>query len=371
MDPLARFIAMLDPETLHQANVREDVPASLGYRMPAEWEKHEATWLSWPHNLETWPTQLSLVEAAYIEIIKALAPGERVNLLIRNEEEEDRVWRLLSSGGVETTRVSFYLIPTEDVWIRDYGPVFLVKREEYRPQLTFVHWRFNAWGGKYADLEKDNGVSQKMHPFLQVPFFEPGMVLEGGSIDGNGKGTILVTEQCLLNPNRNPELGKEKIEECLKAYLGVNHVIWLGQGIAGDDTDGHVDDIVRFVAPRTVVCAVEENAADENHAPLQDNRERLEAACDQDGAKLEVIPLAMPPKVNEGASRLPASYANFYIGNAAVLVPTFGDPQDQKALTVLEGLFPKRKVVGIPCRELVYGLGAIHCITRDQPQAGS
>jgi agmatine deiminase len=345
---------------------REDTRERQGFSMPAEWEPHEATWLAWPHDPETFG-DIPAVEETYTRIIAALAPGERVNLLVRDRELEGRVKELITTAGIAPGRVRLIPFDYADVWFRDYGPAFVVNRTERRAGM--VAWEFNAWGGKYPGLIRDTRVPSCLGGRLGLPLFRPGIVLEGGSIDVNGKGTVLTTEQCLLNPNRNPGLTKADLEGFLGEYLGSPHVIWLEGGIAGDDTDGHVDDVARFVGPSTVVCAVEEDAGDENYRVLRANERILREARDQDGNPLTVIPLPMPRPFG-GEARLPASYLNFYIGNRVVLVPVFSDPQDARALRVLGDLFPGREVVGIDCHALVEGMGAIHCITQQQPEIG-
>jgi agmatine deiminase len=337
--------------------------------MPAEWEPHRATWLAWPHNLETWPKQLELVKEAWVQMARAVSLGEEVRLLANDERSQADATRRLRESGAATGRVSIRGIPTVDVWIRDYGPTFIT-RSEKEEGLAFVDWVFNAWGEKYDCYAEDDRVAKEIARLLGVPVFEPGIVLEGGSIDVNGCGTCLTTEQCLLNPNRNPGLDQGEIERVLKDHLGVDHFIWLGMGILGDDTDGHIDDIARFVDPTTVVCALGEDSRDEDYKPLRENYERLKGAKDQDEKRLTVVPLPMPGRVVEEGTRLPASYANFYIANAVVLVPTYDHPNDRVALGILGDLFPGREVLGIPCRAIVAGLGAIHCVTQQEPAIG-
>ncbi len=347
------------PETYELLTRR--LPA--GYHMPAEWEPHDAAWLSWPHDRETFP-DLAAVEGAYARIIAALQGSERVNLLVVSERMRTRVRAILEEEGVDTEDVSFYVTNYADVWFRDYGPTFVVNREA--GSLAMVHWIFNAWGGKYPELAEDTRIPLVMNCCMGLPIFTPGIVLEGGSIEVNGQGTVITTEACLLNPNRNPGLSREAIEAYLEVYLGVSRVIWLKQGIAGDDTDGHIDDIARFVNPRTVLCALEENEDDVNYAALKENYEILKRSTDQDGNTLTVIPLPMPGAVG-GEDRLPASYANFYIGNSVVLVPVFGHPNDGVALARIRQAFPDREVIGIDCTAMVEGFGAIHCISQQQP----
>ena len=334
--------------------------------MPAEWEPHAATWLAWPHNEETWPGLLPQVQEIFLDMIRALHPGEMVHLLVNDAAAADKVSRLMRDGGINDGCVMLHEMPTADAWLRDSGPIFLRNLEPQAP-LAASAWRFNAWGGKYDDLLADAGLSRRIALRIGVTCFETGIVLEGGAIDVNGAGACLTTEQCLLHPNRNPSLRRADIERYLADVLGVCHFIWLGRGIVGDDTDGHVDDVARFVGPGTVVCAEETDPRDPNFERLQDNRRRLQAAVDGRGRPLEIVPLPMPGGVGSPRERLPASYANFYIGNGVVLVPTFGRPNDDRALNILRELFPDRRVVGIRCEPLIRGLGAIHCVTQQQP----
>ncbi len=344
-----------------------NMPTALDYRMPAEWELHLATWLAWPHNPVTWPDQLPQVQDIFLRIIAALHAQETVHLLVNDTATALQVKQQLHCHGIRLERVVLHEWPTADAWLRDSGPIFVTTTCGGAQPVAMSDWRFNAWGGKYVDLQADNDVPQRVAAFLNIPRFEPGIVLEGGSIDVNGQGSCLTTAQCLLNPNRNPHLQCTDIARYLHNYLGVRHVIWLGQGIAGDDTDGHIDDIARFVNPTTVVCVLEEDPQDANYAVLQDNYRRLQAATDQDGHALQIMPLPTPGHIGPGSGRLPASYANFYIANGVVLVPTYDHPNDQKALTILQHLFPGRRVLGLHCEPLVWGLGAIHCVTQQQP----
>lgn len=334
--------------------------------MPAEWAPHRATWLSWPHNLETWPTQLEKVRDIWMQMISALSPHEQVYLLVNDEGTERDVGARLKQAGAAMTNVTLLKIPTVDVWMRDYGPTFVTRESREQP-LAFNDWIFNGWGGKYNAYEGDDGVAREIAARLEIPVFEQKIILEGGSIEVNGAGICLTTEQCLLNKNRNPHLSRAEIEQSLKNSLGVDQVIWLGEGIVGDDTDGHIDDIARFVNPTTVACIVEANSKDENYIYLQDNYERLQSATDRNGNKLSLVSLPCPGPVYYEGSRLPASYANFYIANQVVLVPVFDDPNDGKALGILQEVFTDRKVIGLRCNEVVAGLGAIHCVTQQQP----
>jgi len=342
-------------------------PSDHGFFMPAEWHPHEATWLAWPKDPVTWPERVPLVEEIFLQLISALGARERVELLVDDPEVEKDVRKRLITVGASSVDLRFHRIPTVDSWIRDYGPNFLIRRGSRGFDLAYNHWVFNAWGNKYEDLKKDAVIPELLAPVLNLERFIPGIVLEGGSIDVNGEGVCLTTEQCLLNPNRNPGLSRIEIERHLKEYLGVRQVVWLGEGIVGDDTDGHIDDIARFVRADTVVCALEDDPEDPNYALLRDNYERLQKARTQEGKPFEVITLPMPGPVESDSGRLPASYANFYIANGVVLVPVFGHRNDAAAVETLARLLPDRKVVGINCEPLVWGLGTIHCVTQQQP----
>jgi agmatine deiminase len=346
-------------------------PAGLGFYMPAEWRAHAATWLSWPKDPETWPGRVPQVENIFLQMMAALAPHEIVNLLVDHEETEQSIRARCLFAGAENIR--FHRIATVDSWIRDYGPNFLVS-DQRSDKLAFNNWIFNAWGNKYEELKQDDAIPKRLESLLQVPRFEPGIVMEGGSIEVNGAGCVLTTEQCLLNPNRNPHLSRLEIEQYLQDYLGVAKVLWLGEGIVGDDTDGHIDDIARFVAEETIICAVEDDPLDANYELLQDNLKRLQKMTDVYGRAFEIVTLPMPGVVG-GAStdkrnldRLPASYANFYIANNVVLAPIFGHQNDARALETLGRVFPDRRVVGINCEPLVWGMGTIHCVTQQQPR---
>ncbi len=350
--------------------------------MPAEWEPHEATWLGWPSNLTDWPGKFAPIPWVYGEIVRKLAgaspdDGELVRILVDSAERETRVRRLLKRVGADAAKVEFFRYPTNRGWTRDTGPIF-VRKDGPRPEAAIVRFRFNAWA-KYPDWQKDDAIPGRVARKLGIrllPVTAGGreVVLEGGSIDVNGCGTILSTEECLLDPQvqvRNPGLGREKIERVFADYLGAPNVIWLGKGIAGDDTHGHVDDLCRFVNARTVVLCREDDSRDPNSQVLEENREKLETARLEDGSKLEVVPLPMPAPMYLDGQRLPASYANFYIANAAVLVPTFNDPNDRVALGTLAELITDRPVVGIHAVDLVWGLGTLHCLTQQQPAKSS
>ena len=337
------------------------------FRMPAEWEPHAATWLSWPHKEASWPGNFAPIPGIWVEMVRALAPHERVNILVNDAGMEAEVRARLRAGDVPLDNVALHDMRTDDAWARDHGPTFVTREIDGRRELAAVDWIYNAWGGKYPPWEHDDAVPKQVAALLGIRRFEPGIVLEGGSIDVNGRGTLLTTEACLLNPNRNPHLSRAQIEQYLRDYLGVRHILWLGDGIVGDDTDGHIDDLTRFVDPTTVVTVLEDNPRDENYDRLRANHARLQRMTDQDGRPLRIATLPMPAPVYYEEQRLPASYANFYIGNGVVLVPIFDDPHDAAALQTLGAFFPGRRVIGIDARAMVWGLGAFHCVTQQQP----
>lgn len=341
-------------------------------RLPAEWEPHEATWLAWPHNARDWPGKFAPIRWVYAEIVRRLAEAETVHVLVNSARQEREARRILQRAQANLERVVFFRIPTNRVWTRDYCPAFVLDAAGRR---RAVHFRFNAWA-KYPDYDLDAAVPVKLCGALDIPSVDAlhqgrPVVLEGGAIDGNGRGSLLTTEECLLDQrvqSRNPGLNKQDMESVFHALLGVTNTIWLNKGIAGDDTHGHVDDLCRFVNPRTVILAREDNPADVNYRPLEENRERLESARLEDGSRLEVVPLPMPAPLSFAGLRVPASYANFYIANQVVLVPTFNDPCDRTALGILAELFPDRIIIGIHAVDLVWGFGTIHCMTHEQPR---
>ena len=355
----------------------ERVPHELGYRMPAEWEQHEATWLAWPHNPEDWPGKFQAIPWVYAEIVRLLAARERVHILVDDAKAQQRTAGILEQAGANLDQVSFHAWPTDRSWTRDSGPIF-VRNAEGRVAIT--NWHFNAWA-KYPDWHLDDKIPERVADLLGLQQWQPSvergdgsvrrLVLEGGSIDANGRGILLTTEECLLSEvqQRNPGVGREGLEQAFHDFLGIDKVIWLGRGIAGDDTHGHVDDISRFVAPATIVTAVEPDTNNANHAPLAENLARLKAARTLDGKPFDLVELPMPRPVIFRGQRLPASYANFYIANGLVLVPTFHDPNDRVALNILAEVFPDREVIGIHCVDLVWGLGTLHCMTQQQPSA--
>jgi agmatine deiminase len=342
-------------------------PAALGWRMPAEWEPHEATWMAWPHERSDWPGKFAPIPWVYGEIVKHLHTGEFVHILVNDAAHEKQARTVLSKAGVDFERVRFFRIPTDRVWTRDSGPIFLTNAAG---KVALTDWHFNAWA-KYDNWKKDDRVPERINRHLRLPSWQPKckgkrVVLEGGSIDVNGAGLLLTTEECLLSPiqARNPHLTRGDIEQVLCDYLGVKKVLWLHRGIVGDDTHGHVDDLARFVAPNHVVTVIEANRDDPNFEPLRENLERLQRMTD-----LAITTLPMPAPLVFNGQRLPASYANFYIANEKVLVPTFNDPMDRVALTTLASLFPGRTMVGIHAVDLVWGLGTLHCMTQQQPRA--
>jgi agmatine deiminase len=346
------------------------LPAQRGFRMPAEWEPHEATWLAWPHNREDWPGKFGPIPWVYADIVYHLHHGERVRILVNDSSHERRARGQLRRRGVDLSRVDFPTVPTDRVWVRDSGPIFV---RDAAGNVAATDWHFNAWA-KYDNWRQDDKVPAAVAGWLGCERFEAirhgrPVVLEGGSIDVNGEGLLLTTEECLLSPvqARNPGLSRSDLERVLHDYLGVEKVLWLGRGIAGDDTHGHVDDLARCVGPRTVVTVLEDDSNDANYVPLRENLDRLRGMRDQQGRALEVVTLPMPHPLYFRGQRLPASYANFYIANACVLVPTFNDPRDRVALGTLADLFPDRTVVGIHAGDLVWGLGTLHCLTQQQP----
>ena len=341
----------------------DEKPAALGYRMPAEWEPHAATWLSWPRREGiSFPDSFDRVLPVLREMVAALLESEPININVCNGAHEAEARAALD--GLPNERLTFHMIPTNEPWCRDHGPIFLTRQEE--PRLAVVDWDYNAWGGKYPPCDLDEVVPTRIAEKLNLPVYHPGMILEGGSIEVNGAGALLTTESCLLNPNRNPQLSREQIEQKLRDYLGVREILWLGDGIEGDDTDGHIDDLTRFVSECAVVTVQEDDPDDANFTPLQANLERL-CRLTIKGQAIEIATLPMPRKIMREGLRLPASYANFYIANKCVLLPIFADPNDGAAIEVLERAFPARGIVPIDCRELIWGLGAFHCLTQQQP----
>ena len=362
---------------MHASLPPAKTPRELGYIMPAEWEAHEATWLAWPHNPEDWPGKFQSIPWVYAEIVRLLSARERVHLLIEDAKAQGRATGILERAGANLARVRFHVWPTDRVWTRDSGPIF-VRNGEGRVAVT--NWHFNAWA-KYSDWHLDDQIPGRVAALLKVAEWQPSveltdgsmhrLVLEGGSIDTNGAGILLTTEECLLSEvqERNPGVSRTQLEQVFSDFLGIDRVIWLNRGVAGDDTHGHIDDITRFVGPTTIVTAVEPNSSDPNHALLAENIQRLKAARTLDGKQFTLVELPLPRPVVFNGQRLPASYANFYIANELVLVPSFHDPNDRVALNILAEAFPGREVIGIHSVDLVWGLGTLHCMTQQQPAA--
>ena len=339
-------------------------PAQLGYRMPAEWEPHAGTWLTWPRREGiSFPDLYDRIPPILAAMVRALAEDEGVFINVWDATMEAEVRSVLTQHDALNDRVEFHHHPAYEPWCRDHGPVFIVNDT----QRAVLNWGYNAWGGKYPPYDLDNAVPEQIASVRGLPCFTPDMILEGGSIEVNGQGTLITTESCLLNPNRNPALDRAAIEQRLSDYLGVRKVLWLGEGITGDDTDGHVDDLTRFVDAQTVVTAVEPDSQHPNHPPLQVNLQRLQAMCTQDGNSLRVIELPMPEPVLDQGERLPASYANFYIGNRTVLMPAFGQSRDADAQAILQQCFPSRRVLPLDSTNLIRGLGSFHCLTQQEP----
>lgn len=362
---------------------RTDTPATAGYRMPAEWEPHEATWIAWPHNREDWPGKFPTIPWVYTEIVRVLSQAEPVKILVRGKKMGRKAADRLDRAGVDLGQVSFVKAPNDRVWARDSGPTFVVNPsvEAEEQRVGLVDWRFNGWA-KYGNHLRDDRLPARMAMELGFPRWVPRfdreglsvrVVMEGGAIDVNGRGSLITTEECLLSDvqARNPGLSREGVERVFAENLGVRNVIWLGRGIAGDDTHGHVDDIARFVGPSRVIAVVEPDASDPNHEPLRENLRRLREARDQDGHLLEVVELPMPAAVIFEGQRLPASYANYYVANGLVIVPTFNDPNDRTALNTIAEVFPGRAIVGIHAIDLVLGLGTLHCLTQQQPSGAT
>ncbi|MGA3007376.1 MAG: agmatine deiminase family protein [Opitutaceae bacterium] len=340
-------------------------PAALGFRLPAEWEPQAAVWLSWPHNLQTWPRHFRPIPPKFAEIVAHISRRETVRINIAAPRQR-RAWSLISQAAARLENVEFFDHPTNDAWCRDHGPIFL--KNDRTGEGAVVDWRYNAWGGKYPPYALDDEIPRRIAAALGTRRFENGMVLEGGSIDVNGAGLLLTTEACLLNKNRNPKLTRAQIEQNLRDYLGVHTIFWLGDGIAGDDTDGHVDDLSRFFRADGIVTVVEPNRDDPNYPPLEENLHRLKSFRTPAGKKFTIAELPMPKPCFRDGRRMPASYANFLVINGAVLMPAFRQPdRDAAAADVLAGCFPGREIISIDCLDLVWGLGALHCISQQQP----
>jgi len=340
-------------------------PKSLGYHFPAEFAKHDAMWLSWPHKEESWPGKIASIYPSYTEFIKIVALTEKVCINVVDEKMKNSAIKMLHLAGANMDQVQFFMHPTNDAWCRDHGPSFLINKNTNSKAI--IDWNINAWGGKYPPYDLDDVIPTKIAQALQLPLFNPGIIMEGGSVDFNGAGAVLTSKCCLLNPNRNPHLNQDQIEQYLMDYYGVDQVLWVSEGIVGDDTDGHIDDTVRFVNEDTVVTVVEENVLSENYDLLQQNLKELKAMRLLNGKTLNVIELPMPADVIYEGQMLPASYANFYISNGHVIVPTYKCAQDDKAMQIIQSCFTDRKVVGIDSTDIIWGLGSFHCLSQQEP----
>jgi agmatine deiminase len=341
-------------------------PGQQGYYFPAEFAKHDATWLSWPHKEASWPGKINAIYPVYAQFVKLLAEGEKLNINIVNDDMKQQALGYLTKDSSNLDQIEFFLHPTNDAWCRDHGPAFLINPEA-NPKKIIIDWGYNAWGGKYPPFDLDDNIPTLIAKHFDLPVIYPGIVMEGGSVDFNGKGTVLTTTSCLLNPNRNPNLDQEQIEKFLCDYYGVKNILWLGDGIVGDDTDGHIDDLTRFVNETTVVTVIEENRRDENYSILQEIRKSLSKFRLEDGQPLNIVELPMPSPVICEDMRLPASYANFYIANKYVIVPTFRDKNDDRALQILQSCFTDRKVIGLDSVDIIWGLGSFHCLSQQEP----
>lgn len=341
-------------------------PKELGYYFPAEFAKHAATWLSWPHKEASWPGKIETVFPVYAQFIRLLAEGEQVKINVTDISMKEKALRHLQEAGADLSKIQFFFFPTNDAWCRDHGPAFVINPGAEQKKII-IDWGYNAWGGKYPPFDLDDNIPTLIGQHYNIPVVYPGIVMEGGSVDFNGRGTVLTTTSCLLNPNRNPGLSQKQIEIYLRDYYGADNILWLGDGITGDDTDGHIDDLTRFVNEDTVVTVVEENKQDENYKPLQENLKLLNKLRLGNGRQMNIIELPMPSPIIYEDMRLPASYANFYISNKYVVVPTFQDKNDEKALDILQACFPERKIVGLNSLDIIWGLGSFHCLSQQEP----
>jgi agmatine deiminase len=337
-----------------------------GYYFPAEFSKHSATWLSWPYKEASWPGKIESIYPIYCQFIKLVAEGEKVNINVVDDAMKTKAIRHLQNVNADFKNIQFFIHPTNDAWCRDHGPAFVINPNAQKKKMI-IDWGYNAWGGKYPPFDLDDVIPTLIAKHYNIPVHHPGIVMEGGSVEFNGKGTLLTTTSCLLNPNRNPHLNQKQIEEYLHNFYGVENILWIGDGIVGDDTDGHIDDITRFVNSDTVVTVIEENKNDENYEPLQENLKLLKKLRLENGKQINVVELPMPSAVIYDDMRLPASYANFYIANKYVVVPTFRDKNDDVALSILQNCFTDRKVVGLDSTDIIWGLGSFHCLSQQEP----
>jgi agmatine deiminase len=345
---------------------KQTTPSELGYYFPAEFAPHRATWLSWPHKEASWPGKIHAIYPYYSQFIKELARSEKVCINVNDDAMKQFAVKCLNEAGTDISQISFYINPTNDAWCRDHGPAFLVNPAA-EIKKVIVDWNYNAWGGKYPPFDLDDVVPTRIGEQLGLPVYHPGIIMEGGSVEFNGEGTLLTSECCLLNKNRNPHLDKTQIEKYLQDYYGIKQVLWIKEGIEGDDTDGHIDDTVRFINADTVLTVIEENKNDENFELLQQNLKQLKQMRLLNGRQLNVVELPMPVPVIYEEQRLPASYANFYISNKSVIVPTFRCNKDEKALSIIQECFPGREVIGIDSTEIIWGLGSFHCLSQQEP----
>lgn len=341
-------------------------PKSLGYYFPAEFAPHKATWLSWPHKEASWPGKIDAIFPSYVAFIKTLTRFEGVNINVVDEAMKQRATAMLEAAGIDMGKVAFFLHPTNDAWCRDHGPAFLLNKLEPKKK-AIVDWNYNAWGNKYPPFDLDDVIPTLIGKQLGLPVFNPGIIMEGGSVDFNAAGTVITSTACLLNPNRNPDLSQAQIEQYLMDYYGQDQVLWVDEGIIGDDTDGHIDDTVRFVNEDTVITVVEENTNDDNYALLQHNLKQLKSMRLLNGKQLNIVEIPMPDPVIWEEQMLPASYANFYIANNQVVVPTFRADKDDKALQIIQDCFPDREIVGIDSTDIIWGLGSFHCLSQQEP----
>ena len=342
-------------------------PKELGFFFPAEFYPHKSTWLSWPHKELSWPGKIEKIYAPYAQFIAEVSNGEEVNINVVSVEMKDFAMSYIEKTNANLDMINFYIHPTNDAWCRDHGPAFVINHHSLEHKKAIVNWNYNAWGDKYPPYDLDNEIPLHIAKEERLPVFNPGIVMEGGSVEFNGKGTVLTSKSCLLNKNRNPHLNQSQIEEYLKNYYGVNQVLWIDEGIVGDDTDGHIDDTVRFINENTVLAVVENNKNDENYHILQHNLKQLKAMKLSDGSPLQVIELPMPEPVYYDGCRLPASYANFYIANKSVIVPIFNGENDKRALDIIKKCFPNRNVIGIDSTDIIWGLGSFHCLSQQEP----
>ena len=347
-------------------NLDRPTPREQGYYFPAEFAPHVATWLSWPHKEASWPGKIHSIFPSYAQFIKELVKGEEVKINVVNTAMQQFATQTLEKAGVDLSRVKFFLHPTNDAWCRDHGPAFLINPSAAQPK-AIVDWGYNAWGDKYPPYDLDDVIPTLIARHYNYPVYYPGIVMEGGSVEFNGAGTVLTSTACLLNPNRNPHLTQAQIEEYLRAYYGVEQVLWVDEGIVGDDTDGHIDDTVRFVNEDTVLTVVETNRSDENYSLLQQNLKQLKSMRLSNGKQLNIVEIPMPEPLSYEGQRLPCSYANFYIANQSVIVPVFNSKNDDKALQLIEECFPGRQVIGIDSTDIIWGLGSFHCLSQQEP----